>query len=120
MTKTTSTITKSTFIVTLNSIIVNYSANMLKWLSCPLKDREMDVFVEELNSFNNYLRGLQGGHTVAIRDLFGVKAQTPHLLNAADMYTLEQAEKNNEAWELLVVDDDGAEVVRLDQKQVNW
>jgi hypothetical protein len=117
MTKTTTTTSKTTFTVTLDSIIKNYSTNMLEWLKDLHHEGETDMFAEDLASFSNYLLGLRGGHTVAIRELFD--GQTLMLLSTSDFDEIEQAEKNDEAWELLVVDD-GSEIVRLNRKQVNW
>ena len=119
MTKITNITTKTTFVVTLDSIIENYSGNMLDWLKSLWQDKEMDTFAEDLASFSNYLMGLRASHTVAIRELFDW-GQTFNLVSANDMDELELAEKNNEAWELLVIDNDGSEIILLDRKHVNW
>jgi hypothetical protein len=121
--QTLSNTTKTTFIVTIDSIIHTYSSNMVERLKSFLQDEAMDDFAEVLASFNKYFSGMRGarrgGSALAIRELFG-HGHTFDLLDKKTMEELELAKKNDEPWELLVTDNDGSEIVCLGPKHINW
>lgn len=109
---------KTTFTITLDSIIQHYVANMLKWLQDYSKD-DLESSIGELDSFSANAKDLSRRNVNTIERLFE-SGFTHMLLSEQDFDTIEQAEIDNENWEILVVVEFNKELVRIPGKVVGW
>ena len=114
---TKSTITKTTFTITLDSIVRHYMANKLEWLENYSKE-DLESSIGELALFSARAEALSKRNPYTIKELFESDC-TYLLLSEEDFYTIKQAEIDKEGWEILVTNFD-KEIVRIPGEDVGW
>ena len=113
--------TKTTFTISSKELIKNFTVSTLDLLqgNVELYDSPAD-FCLDLESFSKQLKSLLGRECFAELQKLFREGYSTMLLNSSDIDTLEELDKNNQDYQLLVTDSADNLIGFLQKEDITW